>query len=208
MKTYGYIHTTSSRYDLDYQYWGLLAFASNNSLGKVTFCHEADPSQIHGEKQVLSGMAANLQRGDVVIVTEFFRIGNSMSEILEVLSKFAVRGIRVYVTSCGFRLDDNFQAQAVAAAVALVNQVEKDLRSDRRSPAVTEQKASEGKTLGRPAGVLGRSKLDGREDDIKSLLADGVSLSAIAKALGISRPSLTDYIKSRGLSSQSSPVSL
>ncbi|MBJ6802768.1 recombinase family protein [Geomonas propionica] len=198
MKTYGYIHTTSAKYDLDHQYWGLRAFASNNSLGEVTFCHEPDPVQPNGEKQILSGMVASLQRGDVVIVTEFFRLGDSTMEILDVLSKFAVHGIRVYVTNCGFRLDDNFNAQALAAAVALVNQVEKDLRSNRQT--TTEQKAEESKTIGRPAGRLGKSKLDGRENEITALLTDGMSLSAIALTLDVSRPALTNFIRSRHLS--------
>jgi DNA invertase Pin-like site-specific DNA recombinase len=40
-----------------------------------------------------------------------------------------------------------------------------------------------GKKLGRPKGSLGRSKLDGRTEEIKRLLALGVSKASIAKSV-------------------------
>ena len=56
-----------------------------------------------------------------------------------------------------------------------------------------------GKKLGRPRGVLGKSKLDGREDEIKKLLALEVSKASIAKITGVDRSTLYNFIGSRGL---------
>jgi len=56
-----------------------------------------------------------------------------------------------------------------------------------------------GKKLGRPKGSLGRSKLDGRTEEIKRLLALGVSRGSIAKMMGVERGTVNHFIKSRGL---------
>ena len=56
-----------------------------------------------------------------------------------------------------------------------------------------------GKKLGRPKGSLGRSKLDGRTEEIRRLLALGVSKSSIAKIMGVAPGTVNHFVKSRGL---------
>jgi DNA-binding CsgD family transcriptional regulator len=46
---------------------------------------------------------------------------------------------------------------------------------------------------------LGKSKLDGKESEIKDLLAKGVTKANIAKILGVSWPTLQNFIKTRKL---------
>ena len=43
------------------------------------------------------------------------------------------------------------------------------------------------------------SRLDGKEDDIRHFLNLGVSKTAIAKITGVSRPTLYNFISTRGL---------
>lgn len=56
-----------------------------------------------------------------------------------------------------------------------------------------------GKKLGRPKGSFSRSKLDGQTEEIKRLLALGVSRGSIAKITGVERGTLNHFIKSRRL---------
>lgn len=56
-----------------------------------------------------------------------------------------------------------------------------------------------GKKLGRPEEVLGKSKLDGKEDEIRKFLALGVSKASIAKITGVDRSTLYNFISSRRL---------
>jgi DNA invertase Pin-like site-specific DNA recombinase len=51
----------------------------------------------------------------------------------------------------------------------------------------------------KPKGTLGKSKLDGREDEIRRLLALDVSKASIAKITGCDRSTLYNFIRSRGL---------
>jgi DNA invertase Pin-like site-specific DNA recombinase len=46
---------------------------------------------------------------------------------------------------------------------------------------------------------LGKSKLDGREDEIRRFLALDVSKASIAKITGVDRSTLYNFIRSRGI---------
>lgn len=79
--------------------------------------------------------------------------------------------------------------------------IERDLISIRTTEGLAAAKAS-GKQLGRPAGTLGRSKLDGREEEIRELLGLNVSKSSIAKITGVDRATLNHFIKTRRLAAK------
>jgi DNA invertase Pin-like site-specific DNA recombinase len=80
----------------------------------------------------------------------------------------------------------------------LFAEIERDLIAERTKEGLAAARAK-GQLLGRPKGVLGTSKLTGRETEIQSLLAKTVSKASIAKILGISRSTLHHFIQSRRL---------
>jgi DNA invertase Pin-like site-specific DNA recombinase len=194
---YGYIGTPDGNNDDALtQKYTILSFAASASMAPVHFCVESIKQQPNGIKPILAGMIANLQRGDVLVVSHYRNLANSTSEVLEVMLELSRSGVKLFVVTSDFQLDNNFQAQVVACATALLSQIGKELADTKAN----EQKPSEGKTTGRPVGSIGKSKLDGREEQIRSLLAAGVSMSGIARELDASRPTLLEFIKSRHLS--------
>jgi hypothetical protein len=71
-----------------------------------------------------------------------------------------------------------------------------------RTPTAREGLASaraKGRLLGRPKGVLGKSRLDGKEEEIRVLLQKQVSKASIAKIVGVTRPTIYHFIKTRRL---------
>ncbi len=64
---------------------------------------------------------------------------------------------------------------------SLFAEIERDLISERTKQSLAAVKKS-GKKLGRPKG-LGKSRLNGKEEEIKKLLGKGVSKSSIAKII-------------------------
>ncbi len=58
--------------------------------------------------------------------------------------------------------------------------------------------------LGRPKGALGKSKLDGKEEEIRMLLEKTVSKASIAKIVGVSRTALHHFIRTRKLDAKAS----
>ena len=81
---------------------------------------------------------------------------------------------------------------------ALFAEVERDLISERTKEGLAAARAK-GRLLGRPRGTLGRSKLDGREEEIQMLLRKGVPKASIAKITDVSRTNLLHFIKTRNL---------
>ena len=53
--------------------------------------------------------------------------------------------------------------------------------------------------LGRPPGTLGKSKLEGKQEEMKTLLALRVSKASIAKITDVDRTILYHFIRSRRL---------
>ena len=82
--------------------------------------------------------------------------------------------------------------------VGLFAEIERDLIAERTKEGLAAARAK-GRLLGRPKGVLGTSKLTGREAEIQSLLAKTVSKASIAKIFGISRSTLHHFIQTRRL---------
>ena len=76
---------------------------------------------------------------------------------------------------------------------SLLAELERDLISTRTKMALAQARAA-GKKLGRPKGP-GKSRLDGREDEIRGLLEKGVTRANIAKILGVSWRTLDQFIK-------------
>jgi len=92
----------------------------------------------------------------------------------------------------------DLQTKVMITLFSLFAEIERDLISERTKEGIVAARAK-GKILGRPKGVLGKSRLDGKEEEIRFLLQKGVSKSAIAKILEVPDPTLRHFIKSRQL---------
>ena len=66
----------------------------------------------------------------------------------------------------------NLPTKVMIALFGLFAEVERGLISERTKEGLAAAKAK-GKLLGRPNGALGKSKLDGKEQDIRALLGKG-----------------------------------
>ena len=88
-------------------------------------------------------------------------------------------------------------SKVMVTIFSLLAELERDLISERTRTALAQAKAA-GKKLGRPKGP-GKSKLDGREDEIKDLLSKGVTKANIARILGVAWGTLDNHIKKKKL---------
>jgi CubicO group peptidase (beta-lactamase class C family) len=94
------------------------------------------------------------------------------------------------------------KTMASLAALVLVDRGELDL--DANVAAYWPEFGARGRLLGRPKGVLGKSKLDGKEDEVRMLLGKQVSKASIAKIVDVSPTALRHFIRTRRLDSESS----
>jgi len=80
-------------------------------------------------------------------------------------------------------------------AFSIAAEIERELISQRTKEALQRRKA-EGKPLGRPKGSYS-SKLDKYKEQIDEFLSKGVSISSIAKIIGVPYSTLYNYLTRR-----------
>ncbi|MCY3872850.1 MAG: recombinase family protein [Rhodobacteraceae bacterium] len=150
--------------------------------------------------------AANLRKsssvssGDRLVVSELSRLGRSLGQIVTVLDSFAMAGIALIAIKESIRVEgkQDIQTKVMTTLFALFAEVERDLISECTRQGLAKAR-SFGKTLRRPKGPLGVSRLDGKEDEIRQFIDLGVSRTAIAKITGVSRSTPYNFRATRGL---------
>jgi len=128
------------------------------------------------------------------------RLGRSVGEIIPLIDTLVTHHMRVFALKEGLRLTGahDLQTMVIVTLFGLCAEIERTLLSLRTKEALAAAKAA-GKVLGRPRGALGKSKLDGKKEEIKTLLALRVSKASIAKITGVDRATLYHFMRSRGL---------
>lgn len=204
MAVYGYIRVSTAKQDAENQRYAVLDFCNVKKLGSVEFLIETVSGTVYWSNRELGQLIDRLNKADVLVVTELSRLGRSMLEIMEILSVLTKKGVRVCAIKGAYELGDTLQSKVLAFAFSLAAEVERDLISGRTREALARRRA-EGKTLGRPKGSLGHSKLYEKHDKIIEMLKYKVAVAAISRIVGCSRTALISYIKTRGLDGNTQP---
>ena len=149
---------------------------------------------------ILPDLLTILQPTDVLLVSELSRLGRSVGQIISIVEKLIVKSVRLVAIKEGIDLAGaaDLQTKVMITLFSLFAEIERDLISERTKEGVMAARAK-GKILGRPKGVLGKSRLDGKEEEIKLLLQKRGSKSAIARILEVPDPTLRHFIKTRRL---------
>lgn len=146
------------------------------------------------EKRCLGSLLERMERGDLLICTELSRLGRNMLMIMGILNTCAERGISIHSIKDNFDLSDNINSKIIAFAFALAAEIERTLISQRTKEALAVRRQM-GVRLGRPPGISDKRRcFEKNRKTIESLLADGESLSSVARRYGIHRNTIRRYI--------------
>ena len=198
MKTVAYIRVSTIDQDLKNQRYEILQYADKENI-KVTEWMEIKISSRKSTKErLIDTLLEKLNEGDTLIISELSRLGRSVGQIAIISSTLVDTGVRLISIKENMKLDGSpdIQTKIMLTMVSLFGEIEKDLISQRTKAGLHKAKL-EGKLLGRPKGRLGKSKLDGKEEDIKGLLKKGVGIANIAKIYQVSWPCVSHFIKTR-----------
>lgn len=200
MKNVAYIRVSTSGQDLSNQKLAILDYAHRNKMTVNEFVEVTMSSQQPQGKRRIDETINMLTVGDTLIVSELSRLGRSLGQIIHILDTLVKQKIRFIAIkeSISFDGKQDLKTKVMIALFGLFAEVERDLISERTKEGLAAAR-QKGKLLGRPKGSIGKSKLDGKEPEIKVFLQKKVSKASIAKIMDISRTALYHFIESRNL---------
>jgi DNA invertase Pin-like site-specific DNA recombinase len=136
-------------------------------------------------------MLGQIRDGETLVVTKLDRLGRDAQNVGATIKMLAARRIEVIVLQLG-KLDLTSAAgKLMLTMLAAVAEMERDLLVERTQSGLARAKA-EGKTLGRPSSTTDeqRAAMVKRHQG-----GEGESISALARAYGISRASVMRIVK-------------
>ncbi|MDQ1316835.1 MAG: hypothetical protein QG588_484 [Candidatus Poribacteria bacterium] len=204
MKTVAYLRVSKDTQDVNNQRLAILQFAQRERIQVDGFMEVTVSSRKSVKERKIDMLLDQLFEGDTLIVSELSRIGRSVGEIITIVDTLVKKRIRFLAVKEGIRLDgsqdcEEIQTKVMITLFGLFAEIERKLISMRTREALATAKAA-GKKLGRPKGILGKSKLDNQREEIIRLLALSVPKTIIARITGVERSTIYHFIKSRGLS--------
>lgn len=187
-KTFGYARVSTRHQHEDRQVKALSEYGIRQEdiyVDKVSGLKEHRPA--------LDRLLSLLQEGDTVVVSSFDRLARSTKQLLELAERFDKEGVRL--VSMKENLDTSTpQGKLFFTISAAFAEFERSLIEERREEG-TEIAKERGVKFGRP---------ESSEEKIEaaiSLYLDGkLSVDSIAKTCGVSRATIYNKLKARGIS--------
>ncbi|MCD8149110.1 MAG: master DNA invertase Mpi family serine-type recombinase [Clostridiales bacterium] len=192
---YGYIRVSSDKQTVENQRFEINNFCKRENLKVDGWIEETISGTKSYDKRELGKLLKKVKKGDLIICAELSRLGRNLFMIMEILNICMTKECRVWTIKDNYRLGDDIQSKVLAFAFGLSAEIERNLISQRTKEALARKK-SEGVVLGRPKGsTSSHVKLSGKEEVIKDLRAQGVSICKIAKIYKVNRNTVSHFIK-------------
>lgn len=200
MRVIAYLRVSTTSQDLDQQRLAIWDYAQTHRLSIDEFVSAKASSQKSLAQRRINDLLVRLKPTDVLLVSELSRLGRSVSQIVFLVEKLIAKQVRLVAIKEGIDLlgKADLQTKVMITLFSLFAEIERDLISERTKEGLAQARAK-GKIIGRPKGALGKSRLDGKENEIQLLLQKRVSKSAIARILEVPDPTLRNFIKTRRL---------
>ena len=200
MAVYAYIRVSTEMQTLENQRFEIVRYCKSRNVRIDGWVSESVSGTIAIEKRGLGKLIDRMGKGDLLICTELSRLGRNMLMVMSILNVCSAKGISIHTIKDNFDLSDNINSKIIAFAFALAAEIERNLISQRTKEALAVRRA-EGIRLGRPPGrSVKYDAFSQNEHAIRSMLAEGYSISELARRLGIHRNTLRRYLRGNGQS--------
>ncbi len=201
MKAIAYLRISTPDQDCDNQRLAILDYAHQHRLTIHEFVSIQVSSQKSLKQRGVLELLKRLEPEDMLLVSELSRLGRSVGQIIQMVDYLIRNQIRLVAIKESIDLSgkQDIPTKVMITMFSLFAEIERDLISERTKEGIAAARAK-GKDIGRPKGALGKSKLDGKEEEIRQLLKKEVGITSIAKIVGVSRTALRHFIKTRKLS--------
>ena len=195
---YAYVRVSTEMQTVDNQKLAIKNYCRSHHIYNLNFISENISGTKDPAKRKLGVLLSEVQTGDLIVITELSRLGRSLMMILDTLQLLLNKGVKVIAIKEGYELGDNIQSKVLAFAFGLSAELERNLISERTKMGI-ENARKAGKQIGRRKGQIPRLKLDGRIDEIIKLRKKGISKTKCAIMLNVSRTTLVNYMRNKGI---------
>jgi len=185
MATFGYGRVSTSSQDSENQRleltnagWALDYWFTDTISGKSA------SSQRPAFKELLS----KIRDCETLLVSKLDRLGRDAIDVLQTVRDLGKREIKVVVHQLGSTDLTSPAGKLLLSMLAAVAEMERDLLIERTQAGLARAKA-EGKQLGRPRRITAEQR-----SIIVSEIGRGVSVSALARAYGVSRATISSQM--------------
>jgi len=200
-RNFAYLRVSTDTQDLKNQRYEILNYCHREKLRINRWLSIEISSKRSTKDRRIDELISLLKPGDRLIVSELSRLGRSTGEVIQLVNQLSEMKVEMVAIKQGLKISaknrKDITSKVMVTIFSLLAELERDLISDRTRTALAQAKAA-GKKLGRPKGP-GKSKLDGREDEIKELLSKGVTKANIARILGVAWGTLDNHIAKKKL---------
>jgi DNA invertase Pin-like site-specific DNA recombinase len=196
--TYAYLRVSTDAQDVANQKHGVLEYANARGMSGLLFVEDTISGKVSWRERKIGEMLEGCHAGDAVIFAEISRMARSTLMVLEILQYCSERQITVHIAKQNMVLDNSLNSKITATVLGLAAEIEREMISQRTKEALSKRKA-EGMHLGRPFGAKIKSKLDGKQEQIKEYLNKGINKRDIARLVGCTPPTLYAFIEKHNL---------
>jgi DNA invertase Pin-like site-specific DNA recombinase len=200
MATVGYLRVSTDQQNTENQKLAILEYANKKRIKIDNWVASKASSRKSPKERKIDELLNQLREGDTLIVAELSRLGRTVGQIAMLVDELLRKKVSVICLKENINLNGraDIPTKVMITMFSLFAEIERDLISERTKEGLSRARA-EGKLLGRPKGAIGKSKLDGNEQEIKGYLAKGVNRANIARIYGVTFPTIQNFIQSRKL---------
>ena len=194
MAIFVYLRVSTDTQDVENQKHGILEYCKAQGIEVDSVLEDTASGRVDWRARKIGEVLSSTTKGDTILVAEVSRLARSTLQVLEILQSASERQVSVVIVKNGLRFDNSMQARITATILGLAAEIERDFISMRTKEALAKRKEA-GKRLGRPPGAVARQyKLDQKRSEIERYLRLGINGTAIAKLVGVSRPTLRNWL--------------
>ena len=167
---------------------------------QVNWIQETVSGRKDWRKRVLGEYFNKMKEGDILIMSEYSRIGRDFLQSLEFLSECRRKKIQIYSTIGDIPIDNTATSNLLLAVTAWKAQVERETLSYRTKVGIAAHKAA--------GSILGRKKMMILDKDlnnikkVQDLIEKDTKLKVIAKEMNTTPMTLGKFIKKHNIKTQ------
>ena len=185
----GYIQNNEDKTEQIRQYQSVQAFAKEQGL-KLD-CVYSDYSFADIKEVILSYCVG-------IVIFNISALGDGLAQIKENLLFCRERKLQIYSIEDGYRFNEKNLTDDFFKGIDIAIDVRSNLISQNVKKVLKKRK-NEGVKLGRPLGALIKKRLEGKEEEIRKLLAQKVTKAEIARRFNVTRNTVFRFVKRNGL---------